>query len=241
VHSDSEYTFGNMRFERGEGFALRTEGNKRDVEENLQQIREARRMSDWVVVSLHCHELGGEKLMTAPLRSDIDELADFAVDFAHRCIDAGADIFVGHGPQEPFGVELYNNRPIFYSLGSTIFELETPQFLAEEAYTRYGLGPEAGPADFAEIRYQNDSVGHPSDPAYWKQVVARCEFENKKVSRIDLYPLDLGFGKPRWQRGRPVLADEKLGKEIIDRVARLSDKYATQVKWQDGRGVIAGR
>jgi len=241
AQSESEYTFGNMRFERGEGFALRTEGNKRDVEENLQQIKEARRMSDWVVVSLHCHELGGDKLMTAPLRSDIDELADFAVDFAHRCIDEGADLFVGHGPQEPFGVELYNNRPIFYSLGSTIFELETPQFLAEEAYIRYGLGPEAGPADFADIRYQNDSAGHPSDPAYWKQVVARCEFENKKVSRIDLYPLDLGFGKPRWQRGRPVLADEKLGKEIIDRVARLSDKYATQVEWQDGRGVIAGR
>jgi poly-gamma-glutamate synthesis protein (capsule biosynthesis protein) len=71
--------------------------------------------------------------------------------------------------------------------------------------------------------------------------VARCEFENKKVSRIDLYPLDLGFGKPRWQRGRPVLADEKLGKEIIDRIAQLSNKYATLVKWQDGRGVIAVR
>jgi poly-gamma-glutamate synthesis protein (capsule biosynthesis protein) len=92
-------------------------------------------------------------------------------------------------------VELYQGRPIFYSLGST--QLETPQFLAEEAYTRYGLGPEAGPADFADIRYQKDSVGHPSDPAYWKQVVARCAFENKKVSRIDLYPLDLGFGRPR--------------------------------------------
>jgi poly-gamma-glutamate synthesis protein (capsule biosynthesis protein) len=103
------------------------------------------------------------------------------------------------------------------------------------------LGPEAGPADFADIRYQNDSVGHPADPAYWKQIVARCEFKDKKVSRIDLYPLDLGFGKPRWQRGRPVLADEKLGKEIIDRVARLSDNYGTEVKWQDGKGVIAGR
>jgi len=50
--------------------------------------------------------------------------------------------------------------------------------------------------------------------------------------------LDLGFGKPRWQRGRPLLADEKLGREIIEKVASLSQRRGTEVKWQDGRGVI---
>jgi len=191
-----------------------------------------------VVVSLHCHELGGNKLVTAAHRSEIDELADFAVDFAHRCIDAGADIFVAHGPQEPFGIEIYQGRPIFFSIGTTIFELETPQFLAEEAYARYALDGSAGPADFADVRYQNDRVGHPADSNYWKQVVAKCEFAERKLARIDLYPLDLGFGKPRWQRGRPLLADEKLGREIIDKVAGLSRRYGVEIKWQDGRGVI---
>jgi poly-gamma-glutamate synthesis protein (capsule biosynthesis protein) len=233
-----EYMFGSMRFELGDGIALRTSVNERDAEENLRAVKEARRMSDWVVVSLHCHELGGEKLLTAAHRSEIDEMADFVVDFAHRSIDAGADVFVAHGPQEPFGVELYKGRPIFYSLGTAIFELETPQVLAEEAYARYGLGSHAGPADFADTRYQNDSVGHPADPNYWKQIIASCEFSGKKLSRIDLYPLDLGFGKPRWQRGRPVLADDKLGREIIDKVARLSKRRGTEIKWADGRGVI---
>ncbi len=234
----AEYGFGAMRFEKGEGFGVRTSANKRDVEENLQQIKEARRMSDWVVVSLHCHEVGGEKLLTAAHRSEIDEMADFAVDFAHRSIDAGADVFVAHGPQEPFGIEIYRERPIFYSLGTTIFELETPQYLAEEAYTRYGLGSDAGPADFADVRYQSDRVGHPADPNYWKQVVAKCEFKDQKLARVDLYPLDLGFGKPRWQRGRPLLAEEELGREIIDKVAKLSRRRGTEVKYQDGRGVI---
>ncbi len=238
AQSDHEYNFGAMRFEKGDSFGVRTTANKRDVEENLQQIKEARRMSDFVVVSLHCHELGGEKLLTAAHRSHIDELADFAVDFAHRCIDAGADVFVAHGPQEPFGVEIYQGRPIFYSMGTTIFELETPQYLAEEAYARYGLGSDAGPADFADVRYQNDRVGHPADPNYWKQVVAKCEFKQRKLCRVDLYPLDLGFGKPRWQRGRPLLADENLGREIIDKVGGLSRRRGTEVKWQDGRGVI---
>ena len=238
AQSASEYSLGNMRFEKGDSFALRTVGHKRDVEENLQQIKEARRMSDWVVVSLHCHELGGDKLLTAAHRSEIDELADFAVDFAHRAIEAGADIFVAHGPQEPFGIEIYRGRPIFYSLGTTIFELETPRFLAEEAYARYGLGGAAGPADFADVRYQNDRVGHPADPNYWKQMVGKCEFQERKLARVELYPLDLGFGKARWQRGRPLLADENLGREIIDKVASLSRRRGTEVKWQDGRGVI---
>jgi len=235
---DNEYSFGAMRFEQGDRFDVRTTAHKRDLEENLQQIKEARRMSDWVVVSFHCHELGGEKLLTASHRSHIDELADFAVDFAHQCIDAGADIFVAHGPQEPFGIEIYQGRPIFHSLGTTIFELETPRFLAEEAYARYGLGSDAGPADFADVRYQSDRVGHPADPNYWKQVVAKCEFKDKKLARVDLYPLDLGFGKPRWQRGRPMLADEPLGREIIEKIAGLSRRRGTEVKWQSGRGVI---
>jgi poly-gamma-glutamate synthesis protein (capsule biosynthesis protein) len=234
-----EYSFGPMRFELGDGFALRTALNQRDAEQNFQAVKEARRMSDWVVVSLHCHELGGAKLLTAAHRSEIDEMADFVVDFAHGCIDAGADIFVAHGPQEPFGVELYKGRPIFYSLGTTIFQLETPQVLAEEAYARYGLGNNAGPADFADTRYQNDRVGHPADPNYWRQMIARCEFREKKLSRIELHPLDLGFGKPRWQRGRPVLADEKVGREIIEKVALLSKRRGTDVQWQDGRGIIA--
>lgn len=238
VDHENEYSFGSLRFEVGDGFSVRTVGNKRDVEENLHQIREARRMADWVIVSLHCHELGGAKFMKAKLRSDIEELADFAVDFAHCCIDAGADIFVGHGPQVPLGVELYHDRPIFYSVGTTIFQLETPRFLPDEPYVRYGLGTDAGPADFADTRYRNDSAGHPSDPAYWKQIITTCRFSQRKLSRVDLYPLDLGFGKPRWQRGRPILADSSLGEEIIRRLTRLSRKLRTEVTWQDGRGVI---
>ncbi|MDP9129285.1 MAG: hypothetical protein M3N35_02785, partial [Candidatus Binatota bacterium] len=72
----------------------------------------------------------------------------------------------------------------------------------------------------------------------WKQVVAKCQFKERKLARVHLYPLDLGSGKPRWQRGRPLLADEKLGREIIDKVAGLSRRHGTEVKWQDGGGVI---
>ncbi|MGH7844879.1 MAG: CapA family protein [Candidatus Binatia bacterium] len=62
-NNDEEYRFGNMRFILGDRCGQRTAAHARDIEENLQQIKEARRMAEWVVVSLHCHELGGELLL----------------------------------------------------------------------------------------------------------------------------------------------------------------------------------
>ena len=38
--------------------------------------------------------------------------------FAHLCIDNGADIVYGHGPHVPRGLELYNDHLIAYSLGN---------------------------------------------------------------------------------------------------------------------------
>ena len=38
--------------------------------------------------------------------------------FAHKMVDAGADIVFGHGPHIPRAVEIYKNRLIAYSLGN---------------------------------------------------------------------------------------------------------------------------
>ena len=41
---------------------------------------------------------------------------------AHALIDAGADIIIGHHPHVVQGLEIYKNKPIFYSLGNFIFD-----------------------------------------------------------------------------------------------------------------------
>jgi poly-gamma-glutamate capsule biosynthesis protein CapA/YwtB (metallophosphatase superfamily) len=89
------------RYVLGEGFSIATEVNQRDLEDNLRWIGEARRQADWVVVSVHCHEFGGSTLLTAATRAELEETADFVTKFAHQAIDAGADIFVSHGPHFP--------------------------------------------------------------------------------------------------------------------------------------------
>ena len=71
--------------------AVVTEPNKNDLEEIARWIRGARRQADLVVASLHAHEGPANDRNRA-------EVADFIVETAHAWIDAGADIFVGHGP-----------------------------------------------------------------------------------------------------------------------------------------------
>ena len=41
---------------------------------------------------------------------------------AYQLIDAGADLIIGHHPHVVEGIEIYNGKPIFYSLGNFIFD-----------------------------------------------------------------------------------------------------------------------
>jgi poly-gamma-glutamate synthesis protein (capsule biosynthesis protein) len=181
--------FRGNRFVAGEGFGVVTKADPRDLEENLRWIHEARRQADWLIVSLHWHEFGGETLRKARNVTDCEEPADFVADFAHRAIDAGADLFVGHGPHVPLGVEIYKSKAIFYSLGNFIFQNETVKSFPGDAYERFGLDETATPADWWDARTDNGRKGHPANPRYWENFVALCEFKAGKFAGTTLYPI----------------------------------------------------
>jgi len=226
------------RYLLGEGFSIETQANERDLQDNLRWIREARRQSDWLVVSAHCHEFGGASLLTASTRAELEETADFVTKFAHQTIDEGADVFVGHGSHFPMGIEIYQGKPIFYSVGNFVFQNETVGFFPADAYERFDLDLKATPSDFLDARTAGGKKGHPSDPAYWENMFAVCKFEAKKLLEIRIFPIDQGFGRPRPQRGRPVLADGEVANRVIERVTRLSRRYGTKISNRDGIGVI---
>ncbi len=48
------------------------------------------------------------------------EPQSYQISLAHRIIDSGADAIIGHHPHWPQGIELYNGKPIVYSLGNFI-------------------------------------------------------------------------------------------------------------------------
>jgi len=57
---------------------------------------------------------------------------------AHSLIDSGADIIIGHHPHVVQGIEIYQGRPIFYSLGNFIFD----QYFSAETQEGLALGIE---------------------------------------------------------------------------------------------------
>lgn len=235
---DVEYEFQGQHYVLGENFDITTEYNAQDAEENLREIREARRQADWVIVSLHNQDMIGRSWLKAQRRVDIDEQPEFVVEFAHRCIDAGADVFAGHGPHIFMGVELYRDKPIFYSLGNLIFQNDTLRHMPATPYERFGLHPYSTPSEFFDKRSANDTKGHAATPESLQSAVAVCEFDQRDLREIKLYPVDLGFGRPRSERGRPLLAQAELGKTILDRVGRLSEQYGTKIQNVEGHGVI---
>jgi poly-gamma-glutamate capsule biosynthesis protein CapA/YwtB (metallophosphatase superfamily) len=238
---EGTYTFFGKRFRQSSGFAVRTTVNKRDAEAQLQQIREARREADWIVVSLHSHEMGGESFLKGMRRPDLIEPADFVKDFAHACIDEGADVFVGHGPHSLLGAEVYKGKPILYSLGDFVMENETVRHFPSYAYGRFGLDHYATPADFLDARTDKDTKAHPAHSEYWESVIAVCDFQDGQLQKVELHPIDLGFKRPRSQRGRPLLADSTVGEKILSDMDRLSKPWGTRIARNAGVGVIAGK
>jgi poly-gamma-glutamate synthesis protein (capsule biosynthesis protein) len=50
--------------------------------------------------------------------------------------------------------------------------------------------------------------------------------------------VDVGYGKPRWQQGRPMLAEGEVAQEILERYQRLSKPFGTQVDIRENVGIV---
>lgn len=226
---DASITFFGQTFVSGETYAKHSYPNDYDLQLNLRWIADARRMADWVVVSMHNHERG----------ASLDEPAEFATLFARACIDAGADVVFGHGPHQERGIEIYNGKPIIYALGNFVLHNDLIPWEPWDLYNRYGLGPEATTADVYDFRSGNGTRGMGLEPIRWQTVIADVMFQTHRLQQITLHPVDLGFGSgKRSLRGRPMLAEGAVAEEILCRVQRLSQPFGTDVTVENGRGLI---
>jgi poly-gamma-glutamate synthesis protein (capsule biosynthesis protein) len=230
-------TFLGTEFHRGNAFGRTTVVNKQDAEANLRSIREARRQADWVLFSLHNHEYGAAGRTTAKSRMELEMPAEFVVELSRAAIDAGADAVVGHGMHVTLGIEIYKGKPIFYSLGNHILQNDTIEIVPAEAYERFGLGMTATPADFLDARNGNGTRSFAAYAEFWETVTATCVFVAGKLTELRLHPIDLGFGLPRPQQGRPVLAHGEAARRILDRVIRLSRNHDTTFEL-DGESAV---
>jgi poly-gamma-glutamate synthesis protein (capsule biosynthesis protein) len=227
AEGDSINFFGR-RIVSGPKPGLRTEPNKEDLAEIAAVVKSASGLADYTIVTSHTHEGGRER--TVP--------ADFLVTFARAVIDAGADMFVGHGPHVLRGIEIYKGKPILYSLGDFIFQNETLLRLPSENYEPYNLGPTAGVNDFNDARYNFDKSGFPADRMIWEAVVAMPKFRGERLTELALHPITLGFGQSRSVRGRPLFADGELGQKILGDLTKFSAEMGTKITVRNGIGYV---
>ena len=218
-HSNPDaHTFLGASFFRGEPSRVVSRPNKGDMAALEKAIAAARRQADLVAVSLHAHEgPAGDLNSETP--------ADFIVEAAHRAIDAGADIVVGHGPHMLRGIEVYKGKPIYLSLGSFVFEIETLQRQPAPAYEKHGLPFDALPVDVTDEVGSVRSGPQPNgfwDNRFWTSVIAETTFDGRELKEIKLHPIDLQMEAERWVRGAPLMADATTGRWVLEGLQELS-------------------
>lgn len=91
----------------------------KDVPAAQAIVKQLAAESDIVIVSFH-GGAEGAKYQRTPRTTEnfIGENRGNVYDFAHKMIDAGADVILGHGPHVTRAVEVYKDRFITYSMGN---------------------------------------------------------------------------------------------------------------------------
>lgn len=225
-NDDGVFMFGKHRFIEDEKTFRKTTPNKADMARIVASIQEARRQADYVLVSIHCHAMNN---------ADKEQPAEFLETFSRSCIDAGAIAVLGHGPHILRGMELYHNGVIFYSLGDFLFENDTTTHQPSDFYTQYKLPHDAAVGMGMDTRSKNGTIGLDTDYRVWESLVPCFTVENDKITEIKLVPIDLSFNLPRYRKGLPVISQNK---SVIDRFAKMSEPYGTEIDFVDGVGIV---
>ncbi|WP_080876205.1 CapA family protein [Oceanobacillus timonensis] len=228
IDEKDEFSFGPLRFIVGESRRKETKPFPSDMKRLENAILEARRQADVVIVSIHSHEMKEEN---KALPAQFLEMA------ARNCIDSGADTVIGHGPHILRGIEVYQEKPIFYSLGNFIFHNETVSALPADFYEKYNLNYQHNVADALDQRSDNNTKGLGANPFVWESVIAEWDIKEKKVTNIRLHPIELGFDLPRYRKGWPELSNENSDR-ILKNLQKLSKPYGTTIEIKDGVGII---
>lgn len=173
-----------------------------DAERNLAAIRSAAQRADVVIAYHHAHHW----------EPDWQNTPDWQQPWARQCIDAGATIYIAHGVPILHGVEIYREKPIFYSLGNWVFHTKTdPGHYDHRVW---------------ESAIVDMHIDGPQISAIHLHPIALNE---------------MGRNGPAFYRTRgfPEFAAGATRQAILDRWATLSAQYGTRFDVDDARARIA--
>ncbi|HUP53320.1 MAG TPA: CapA family protein [Longimicrobiales bacterium] len=201
--------------------------NQRDLQDVIAAVREGKQRSDFITLALHSHDFrdtrGGYRGFGIPEAEHLDtnpSIADYLPVLAKAAIDNGADLFQGTGVHVLRGIEIYDNRPIFYGLGEFIRQRD--------------VGGLAGRGDLSR-----DSCAGCPFPAKYESVVAVSRFSGDRLVEVQLHPVELRYESERLaHRGIPETAPPDVGRRILERLQELSAPLGTTITIEGNVGVI---
>jgi hypothetical protein len=201
--------------------------NPEDEREILRSIRNGKENSDFMVVTIHCHQ-ANYAFQQYTFDNDVP---DFLVELAHKAIDNGADAFVGHGVHTIRGVEIYKGKPIFYGVSNFLYQL---------AQSAEAPNP-GGDTTASEANYRpGTEMNRVNQPDNLENLLVTAHYEGGKLTEARLYPGDLGRDgtRPFSQLGIPVTPTPDVAKDILAKVQRLSKPFGTTISIENNVGVI---
>lgn len=209
---------GKMRFVAGETSGTVVSLNEHDMDRIEKAIYEAELQADYIIISVHSHELSGDKKETP---------SDFLKEFSHRCIDAGANAVIGHGPHLLRPIEVYKDCPIFYSLGDFALQLYNVEIAPQEFYEKYGLSAANSTVhELLKVRSKDFTRGLMEDRRMFMAVVPLWETENGKLKSMRLLPIEAVMHGNKSEIGLPRRSD---GRDIEAYLGEMCEPYGTKI------------
>jgi poly-gamma-glutamate synthesis protein (capsule biosynthesis protein) len=228
-------------FVDGDKFDISSSSHPKDLADNLRSIDEAAKMADFVMVAHHNSTSEGSRG---------DTPSEFCVDFARKAIDAGADIYIGHGWHTFLGIEIYKGKPIIYGLGNFFYQSGFLTRIPADSYESYGF-------DLDKLTTLNPAAGnlHPgADQEDWCwSAIYQFKFEGRQLTQVILHPIDTGMdfssgkgklnryvgsGEHKYIDGTPHVAYGASGQKILERLQQRCSLRGTTMEIKGGVGIV---
>lgn len=221
---EDQAAFGDLKCYLGETNKYVMKINTKDIDRVKIAIYEAKLQADYIIVSVHCHHTGGNAKENPP---------EFLKEFAHTCIDEGANAIIGHGPHLLRPIEVYKDSPIFYSLGDFVLQLYNIELAPADFFAKQGLNSDSTVHDLLKKRSKDFTRGLMTDKRMFQTVIPYWETEGTKLVKLELLPVELAMAGNHSQIGLPRFS---MNPEIQEYLGAMSATYGTVIeKEEDGK------
>lgn len=215
--SDDEAELGELKFKLSDKKRYVMTAEPEDIARVDRAIYEAKLQADYIIVSIHSHQLDGDRK---------ENPSEFLKEISHHFIDEGANAIVGHGPHLLRPVEVYRDCPIFYSLGDFILQLYNVEIAPEDFFRKHGLDSSYTVHDLLKKRSKDFTVGLMEDSRMFRAVIPLWETENGKMTSLKFMPIEMVMKGNKSENGLP---RRSYNPEIFEYYKAMSEPYGVKM------------